>query len=581
MVFPQPNGAKHIWFAEQGSKRWAFEDGGPDLLGDTDAEIVYLCEGEWDMMALHEYKLCAVTPTGGAGAFKPEWAKRFQGKQVNILYDNDKAGRNGAANAARVLSNEAATIKVVQWNDLEEGEDLSDFLGRFSLSDLLTIVAETPAYRKEEKEKQAKKGRKAPPTLSLPCLEHNGKLYEMCFDMERTPPVWYVHSGNWNTPVFEVHLPSGMIAKPPFDDTIIKGSVKLPSAAWEADTEEQIIDEIIRYLNKYIVLSEEWLELTAYYVLLTWVYDRFSVAPYIHVYGDSGSGKTNYMMKVCNICYRGIIMGSVRAAALYRTVDLYKGTLGMDEQNWEGRQDEDSGRIMDVLLNGYKRGLPVWVTNTSKKDFLPQGFECYGPKILVSIKPFKKEALKNRCISINMTSSYLLDPDKAKEEHSDTEVEQDARGLRNILLRWRLDRYFETGYNTTGFPLALEPRVKEIFAPLISIVGDEATRKRIYGMALDLNRSLMEDRGTSWEMDIINTLMDLYKEQGNSWTTLKKITERVNEEADSTRPLTSRFISPILKGWNIERKTQGGAIKYLLDEGKLLTVGAKYGLEEP
>ena len=44
----------------------------------------------------------AVSSTGGAGTWKPEWAKLFAAvRSIIILYDNDAAGRDGALRCGR------------------------------------------------------------------------------------------------------------------------------------------------------------------------------------------------------------------------------------------------------------------------------------------------------------------------------------------------------------------------------------------------------------------------------------------------------------------------------------------------
>jgi DNA primase len=62
------------------------------------ADSVVICEGEIDAMLLDKLNYAAVTTTGGAGTWKPDWARFFAHVQrIVILYDNDKAGREGAA----------------------------------------------------------------------------------------------------------------------------------------------------------------------------------------------------------------------------------------------------------------------------------------------------------------------------------------------------------------------------------------------------------------------------------------------------------------------------------------------------
>ena len=69
------------------------------------AHEVVICEGEIDAMLLCQVGYNAVSSTGGAGTWKPEWAKLFAAvRSIIILYDNDAAGRDGALKVRATLA---------------------------------------------------------------------------------------------------------------------------------------------------------------------------------------------------------------------------------------------------------------------------------------------------------------------------------------------------------------------------------------------------------------------------------------------------------------------------------------------
>lgn len=60
------------------------------------AVVVIICEGELDCMLLDQAGFAAVTATGGAGAWRPEWMRfLLHCRTVYLLFDNDEAGRQG------------------------------------------------------------------------------------------------------------------------------------------------------------------------------------------------------------------------------------------------------------------------------------------------------------------------------------------------------------------------------------------------------------------------------------------------------------------------------------------------------
>src|SRR5713226_7734263 len=66
---------------------------------------VIICEGEFDRLVLEANGFEAITSTGGAGTFRPEWAEAF--KEIPNVYfcvDRDDSGRKGALRVARMIA---------------------------------------------------------------------------------------------------------------------------------------------------------------------------------------------------------------------------------------------------------------------------------------------------------------------------------------------------------------------------------------------------------------------------------------------------------------------------------------------
>lgn len=63
----------------------------------NDAESVLILEGQNDLLAAWSLGIPAVTSTGGALSFRPEWVPLLAGKDVTICLDSDKAGGEGMA----------------------------------------------------------------------------------------------------------------------------------------------------------------------------------------------------------------------------------------------------------------------------------------------------------------------------------------------------------------------------------------------------------------------------------------------------------------------------------------------------
>ena len=125
----------------------------PGLLGADDLAAahkntpVYLCEGEWDGMAMRWWlkrlkSAGVVVAVPGATVFKETWSKWFKGRDVFLLYDHDDAGM-GLHGEQRVDSGEvlatkrlgdARSIHYVNWpEDSPVGYDLRDWVINWAL----------------------------------------------------------------------------------------------------------------------------------------------------------------------------------------------------------------------------------------------------------------------------------------------------------------------------------------------------------------------------------------------------------------------------------------------------------------
>lgn len=97
---------------------------------------VYICEGEWDTIAL-AWILSASKQHGfavglpGAGTFKPEWAMWLSGRVVHTLYDNDGSGEAGEHTALARLKTSVQKLTFIHWpSDLPSGFDVRDWVVR-------------------------------------------------------------------------------------------------------------------------------------------------------------------------------------------------------------------------------------------------------------------------------------------------------------------------------------------------------------------------------------------------------------------------------------------------------------------
>jgi hypothetical protein len=98
------------------------------------SEPVYICEGEWDAIAL-DWLLRLLQKPGivvglpGANTLKTEWVPSFNGRDVRAMYDADDAGAQGEARCYELLSAAAKSLRFVEWPPASpDGFDVRDWI---------------------------------------------------------------------------------------------------------------------------------------------------------------------------------------------------------------------------------------------------------------------------------------------------------------------------------------------------------------------------------------------------------------------------------------------------------------------
>lgn len=94
----------------------------PEIL---EAPIVFVAEGEKDVETLRKHGFVATTNAGGANApWLSEYTEALRGREVILIPDNDRAGRQRVLNIARNLLGNAARIVILE---LKRVKDITEW----------------------------------------------------------------------------------------------------------------------------------------------------------------------------------------------------------------------------------------------------------------------------------------------------------------------------------------------------------------------------------------------------------------------------------------------------------------------
>lgn len=377
-------------------------------------------------------------------------------------------------------------------------------------------------------------------------LEGEEHLAEIIYSAAETPHVKFLLYRPDGTIAITDHVSAGGIRHlPPQSGLIERGVVLLPTGVEEYGTPEVLLEEIGAFIHAYVQLDNSaYRDLLAFYVLLTWIYDRFDAVPYLRVLGHLGSGKTRLIQTVGALSYRRIQCGgAVTASPIFRLIERYKGTFVVDEADFS--KSDMWAEIIKIFNTGYTRDFPVLRSERGAGDDFEVGaYECYGPKILASRKRFEDEALESRCFSHTMLPRAEIRSDIPAV--LDNQFRAEAAVLRNKLLLWRLRHYRHAVLDSRRQIFGLEPRMKQIVLPLLAVATSGPLERQLILQARAYQWELIKVRRQSLEGRLAQAIVSKSEATRGAKILIKELVETL-ESRDRYARITEVKVSTILR----------------------------------
>lgn len=363
----------------------------------------------------------------------------------------------------------------------------------------------------------------------------------------------------------------------PTNNLIKHHAILLPSEPAEFRDASELLDQIAEYIRRYVSLSDQAIGLSSAYILLTWVYDAFNELPYLRFRGDYGTGKTRALLVIGSLCYKAFFAsGASTVSPIFHTLDTFKGTLIFDEADF--RFTDEKAELVKILNNGNAKGFPVLRTQvTPKKEFDPQAFAIFGPKIVGMRRSYEDRALESRFLTIEMEPGQAADvpinlPDGQKEE---------ALALRNKLLMYRLRNRLTVCLDPTLLDPGLEPRMNQILLPLLSVVPDQRLRTVIRDAAKLLQAGIVSERAGTMDGQLVSVLPGLLATTPQANIPLSEIAAAFIGAYGSEyeKPITNRWIGGTLRRLGFALyKSHGVFVLVSGQEQRLAALCTRYGV---
>jgi hypothetical protein len=418
---------------------------------------------------------------------------------------------------------------------------------------------------------------KTVPTVSATLQD--GSLVEMV-SAERPPQtaliVW--KDGAWKREAsVSFNDSKRLVPYSPTNNLISNKVVLFASEPEEYGSQSELVREIEVFIHRYVDVTPLFEKIASYYVLLSWIYDGFNELPYLRLRGDPGCGKTRFLLTVGALCYKPIFAsGASTVSPLFRILDAFRGTLIVDEGDF--RLSDERAEIVKILNNGNAKGFPVLRTEVSnKKEFNPTAYKVFGPKLIATRGFFEDRALESRCLTEAM-GQFRLRADVPINLPST--YEDEALHLRNKLLLFRFRNLHNVRTDDRLIDRSIEPRLNQVFVPLLSIVSEEAARADIRELARRYNKEMISDRAMDTEAQVLEVIKELIAadKKPSINAIAGRFMERYGEHYE--RKITPKWIGGMIrKRLNLKtQKSNGVFMVPLSEETKLIRLYERFGI---
>jgi len=545
-------------------------------LGDPNAAL-WITEGSKKADALASHGACAISLPGvwgfkgknnsGGVTILSDWDYiALRGRTVYLAFDSDIVAKEPVRKALERLSghlkHKKAKVLIVclpQEGDRKTGID--DYLLTHSLEDAQRLVAEPDSEESHSNER----------SVSGFVLS-DGTVGEMVVN-EGERAFMLVANGSVRKATY---YEAGGVTYIPTADPLVGQVVHFAGTATPYDSQTALFREIKAFIHRYLELPADFEDITALYVMLSWVYEFAPSVPYLRVIGDWGSGKTRFLQVVGSVCFRPIFAsGATTPSPVFRILEKFQGTLVFDEADFK-----DSAawvEMVKLLNNGYRPGMPVLRAEKENGKWYPRSFQVFGPKLIATRYSFKDEALESRCLTAEMMPLTRDDIPRVLPRSFSDEVNT----LRSKLLTFRLANLFRLKDKTFGNELLdpdLQPRLQEILIPLKAMLnGDQSMAETLAEFVRCLQEKLFSRRRDSQAGKVLAAMMELHQE--GLEISAQNIADRIAQWEDDSE-ITSRKVGWVVKKLGFVKERVGKSRQRLIqwDEDRALKLSLTYGL---
>ena len=530
-------------------------------------EPVLIVEGEKDVESLRRMGFTATTSPMGAGKWRESYNKYLKGKEVILIPDHDQPGYQHCQRIGQSLRGIAGKIKWLELPGLEEKEDISDWIEKEkgnTKDKLLQLIEAAPDFVPEKYDEKEKTGKSVNSMLKDRTKSIVPDLIHLVGEDGRTKYL-FCKKGQWLIEEYFIkddkrYSPKQNLPIKILNPNIINRSLNLDIT--------RLATEIDAFIKSYLEmpLDSDYLILSMW-IFHTYLIEKFNTTPILYFYGVKETGKSRAGEVLSELAFRAQRLTSLTEATLFRSVELFKPALIIDEIKLLGRGGNQG--LADLIKTTYKRGLKVSRINLNKygEDQI-EYYDTFTPLVICTTESIP-DIIESRCILFIM------------QKNSNPQIE------RKIDMKWANDlrerlTVFRANYINRELPEAqhiARGRLNEIMFPLYrSLLMTEPERKSEFiQIVKQIQRHKNNEEGMELEAEIVKAIDDEYRETQDRQFLTQAISKRINEFRSENEAISDRAVNYRIRRLGLSKvRFRNGRMGFHINTERLRSLKNKY-----
>lgn len=511
------------------------------------AAVVWITEGEQKADALNALGLVATTTGGSSSANKSDW-QPLAGRPVVVWPDHDEPGQRYAADVARILHGLACTVSVVRVADIEgmpiKG-DVVDWLEQRTAAGLTTSAADVEGLPLDLWQPDPEPQGEPEPIDEQAELIRLAALSPLEYDRQRGDAAKALGI----RPVTLDKAVKGLQAEQAEADST--GGFFEPVEPWPDPVDgAALLAELVAVVHRHIACKDSTAQAAALWIVFTWCIDAAQVAPIACITApEKRCGKTQLLNLIGELCRDPMPASNITAAALFRSIELWKPTLLIDEADAFMKDNEE---LRGVINAGHSRK-SAYVVRTVGDDHTPARFNVWGAKAISGIGHLP-DTVRDRSILLELRRK---EPHEHRQRLRHADPAQWQR-IKQQLCRWSTDHMGSLSQARPELPEALNDREQDNWEPLLAIAdcagGDWPELARRAALSI----SGAEQHSPSINEELLSDIRDIFERTRQARISSAQLVDYLTEDEECPwatwnrgKPITPRQLATRLGDFGI------------------------------